>query len=88
MKAPAFGRCKGCGAPIVWIESYNGRMIPCDATLIQFVVTPGGSLKIVQQNGCVVSAEREDDPEKMDGVGYTSHFSTCPMAAKFRKAKK
>lgn len=85
---PKFGKCKGCGASIVWIQTVNGKVMPCDAALIQFVVSPGGSLKVIQQNGSMVSAEQEDDPEKMDGVGYVSHFSTCPMAAKFRKAKK
>lgn len=88
MRPPKFGRCKGCGAPIVWIESVNGKMIPCDAALVQFVVHPGGSLRIVQQNGSVVTAEREQDVEKMDGVGYVSHFSTCPRAAEFRRARK
>lgn len=87
MKQPKFGRCKGCGAQIIWIETLAGKMMPCDAYLIQYRVVPGGSLKVINEAGAVISAEVEQSVNKMDGVGYASHFSTCPMASKFRKVK-
>lgn len=77
--------CKGCGAAIIWITTPGGRSIPCDCEQRLYRQTKRGSIKIVTPNGEVLSAELESDSGKADGIGYISHFATCPEAGRFRK---
>lgn len=77
--------CRGCGAPIVWINTPAGKSMPCDPEQVVYWQTPGGSQKIVTPNGEVLSAELEGAQEKATGIGYISHFATCPQAGQFRK---
>ena len=77
-------KCKGCGAEIIWIKTEGGKSIPCNALKIVYRQARGGSLKIVTPNGEVVSGELAADPQTATGVGYVSHFATCPMADAFR----
>ena len=53
---------------------------------IGFIKTVAG--KIVTPNGEVLSAERPADPQKATGIGYISHFATCPASDSFRKPRK
>lgn len=76
--------CKGCGAKIIWIKTVGGRNIPCDPEQIVYRQKTGGSLKVVTLNGEVLSAELSTDPNTGTGVGYISHFATCPKANEFR----
>lgn len=36
-------KCKGCGRPIVWVNTKNGRAMPCD-DVKQTVVTDDGEV--------------------------------------------
>lgn len=78
--------CRACGALIVFVPTPKGKMMPCNAKLINYWPTPGGKEKVVTPEGEVVSAEFSGagDPK----VGYITHFATCPKAKKFRKVKK
>lgn len=77
--------CRGCGKPIIWIRMHSGKKIPVDLEEVAYEQKAGGSLKIVTPNGEVLSAERPADPQKATGIGYISHFATCPKADAFRK---
>ena len=77
--------CRGCGAPIIWIRTSGGKSMPCDPEVKTYWQSPTGLHKIVTPNGEVVSASLEGDPQTATGIGYTSHFATCPQAGKFRK---
>ena len=77
--------CRACGAEIVWIKTLGGKSMPCDAGQVAYWQKPGGSAKIVTKNGEVLSAELEGDPQTATGVGYISHFATCPDRDQFRK---
>lgn len=77
--------CRGCGAPIVWIPTQAGKAMPCDPDLLTYWAKRGGTKKIVTPNGEVISAELEGPLEKATGVGYTSHFATCPKSSDFRR---
>lgn len=77
--------CKGCGRPIVFICSPAGKLMPCDAVPVPYWLKYKGSKKIVTSRGIVLSCELEGDPATSTGLGYTSHFSTCPKADAFRK---
>lgn len=77
--------CKACGAPIIWIKTSGGKAMPCDAELVTYWQKAGGKAKIVTPNGEVYSAELQGDLNKATGIGYISHFATCPYANSFRR---
>lgn len=78
-------RCKSCGAEIVFIGTGEGKSIPCNAEALPYWQTKGGGQKIVTPNGEVLSAELEGLPGTATGLGYITHFATCPDAEKYRK---
>ena len=73
-------KCKGCGKPIIWIGK-----IPCDPEQIIYRQEKKGNLRVVTPNGEVMSAVLSDNPSTATGVGYISHFATCPQADRFRR---
>lgn len=81
------GKCRGCGASIVWIQTSAGRSMPCDAEPVSYREKAGAPGKIVTPNGMVLSCELDVQPEEATGVGYVSHFATCPQAGKFRRTQ-
>ena len=81
------GTCRGCGAPIVWIETSAGKSMPCNADPVHYWEKPKAAGKLVTPNGEVMSCEFEGDLQNATGIGYISHFSTCPKAGQFRKRK-
>ena len=74
--------CKGCGAKIIWIGK-----IPCDPALVTYWQKSKAKGKVVTPNGEVLSCEFSGDLNKATGVGYVSHWSTCPCAGQFRRDK-
>lgn len=79
------GKCRGCGAPIVWITTPGGKSMPCDAEQVLYLARKGAKGKIVTPNGEVLSADVGVAPETATGAGYVSHFATCPAAGAFRR---
>ena len=73
-------KCRSCGARIIFIKSTKGHFIPCNPTVTRYRKEDGGKEKIVLDTGEVVSCRTDIAPEEMDGVGYVSHFATCPNA--------
>lgn len=76
-------RCKSCGAEIIWIKTPASSM-PCDPEPQYYRPDKQGGMTIVTPNGKVLKA-RLVDPVKAIGVGYISHFATCPSAVQHRK---
>lgn len=75
-----FGTCAYCGRRIMWIRTKAGKNMPVDLEMISYRRPEAGKKsaeKIVTQNGEVVSADRVDSSQA-EGVGYISHFATCP----------
>ncbi len=72
--------CKGGGAKIIWI----GKM-PCDPRPVTYWAKPKAPGKVVTPNGELISCVFEGDLQKATGVGYVSHWATCPQAGKFRR---
>lgn len=81
-------KCRACGAEIMFIKSVAGKTIPVNPEEVAYEQKAGGSLKVVTPNGEVISGELPVDPQKATGIGYISHFATCPEADRFRKARK
>ena len=78
-------RCKSCGAEIRWIKTSKGKSMPVDPDYITYWQKAGGTKKIVTPNGNVISADVTGDPESATGLGFTSHFATCPNADQHRR---
>ena len=81
-------QCRACGAEIGFIKTVAGKSIPVDAEEVMYWQNQDGAKKIVTPNGEVISADLEGDPNKATGIGFVSHFATCPCADKFRKPRK
>lgn len=77
-----FGKCRKCGKRIVFIRMKSGKAMPCDPIVRRY--TLGGNERVVTTRGEVVAATFSDDADEGDGVGYVSHFATCPYADTFR----
>ena len=77
--------CRSCGAPIIFITSAKGHRMPLDAEPVTYWQKTGGNKKVVTPNGEVISCELEGDPQKATGIGYVSHFATCPNAKEHRR---
>ena len=78
-------KCKGCGAKIIWIGTPGGKSIPCDPEQVMYWEKAKAKGKVVTPNGEVLSCEFSGDPNKATGLGYVSHWSTCPKAGQFRR---
>ena len=76
-------KCKACGAEIVWI----GKK-PCNPEPVTYWQKPKGRGRVVTPNGEVISCEFSGDPNKATGIGYVSHFATCPFADAFRRSRR
>lgn len=79
------GTCRGCGAALVWITTPGGKSMPCNAVRVPYRARKGATGRIVTPNGQVLSADVGVAPEAATGVGYVSHFATCPAAGEFRR---
>lgn len=72
----AHGRCRSCGAAILWARTLRGRPIPLDAE--ESFEGGGTMLFTVDAQGV---ARRS-----ITGTGRRSHFSSCPDADRWRRA--
>jgi hypothetical protein len=77
--------CSSCGAAITWAETAGGKRIPIDVSpsleagnvVLKAPMDPRAPWSAI-----IVSKLRP----KQDGeVLYTSHFATCPQAARHRR---
>lgn len=80
-------KCSGCSATVYWrVIEKSGKSAPYDAP--KPCGPCQGTGKIVVHT--LIPPDSVYDCGKCDGRGriQASHFSTCPKAAEFRKAKK
>jgi hypothetical protein len=80
--------CKGCGAPIGWIRTTEGRNMPVDPEPV-FIIEGGGTDRFVTDEGAVVLGRvaRPDEESTALPVGFVPHWKTCPNAADFRRRR-
>ncbi len=79
------GRCRECGALIVWIKTTAGKSMPCNADPVAYWAKPKAPGKVVTPNGEVISCEFSGVPNDVTGYGYIPHWATCPAAKRFRQ---
>lgn len=70
-------RCRICGRPILLLETYKGRRIPCDPEPVYFAPQIWSSRRFVMPDASTFSGEpvAEDDPDAH--LGYSFHRDTC-----------
>lgn len=73
--------CRACQAPVLWLKTPKGRSMPLDAT-----PNPEGNVVIKDGLAVVLTAVEMADP-LLGQRRFQAHWSTCPNAAEFRKAK-
>lgn len=82
--------CRGCGKPIAFIKTINGKSIPVDPEPIRFLPEDNYEKFVMDdgtvQRGVVVEGD-ELDAQRFLMKGYRSHFATCPAADDFRRKK-
>lgn len=78
-------KCKSCGANIVWIAMQSGKSMPCNAEQVVYWKSEKGEATIITPNGETVRATLKTQRTLPTGVGYISHFATCPNANTHRK---
>ena len=78
--------CKGCGATIRWLQTKNGKNIPCDPLPVGYREREKAKGKVVTRDGRIVSCDFTNEPGAL--TGYIPHWATCPKAADFHRRKK
>lgn len=71
------GRCRSCGAAILWAKTIEERLMPVDAA-----PEPGGNLRLARKGETLHVLVAE---EGWEGRRYRPHFATCPDAASWRR---
>lgn len=64
-------QCRSCRAPIVWLTTEKGHLIPVDAETY------------IHGDGVSTHGVDRFSPLR----GHVSHFATCPDATKWRKRR-
>ena len=78
-------KCRACGAPISWIKTRSGRVMPVNAMGERYKPEPEGKALFVTKDGRVERGTRYPDRNLNVCIGYISHFATCPKAEEMRK---
>lgn len=81
-------KCRSCGARILFLTTKKGHKMPVDPTVTRYKRVEGGTERVVLDNGEVVACTTDIPAEESDGIGYVSHFATCPNAKAHRKGKR
>ncbi len=81
-------QCRSCQAPIQWVITERGVMMPLDADPqpdgnIILTVSGARALSTEAKQNAVLLAESTDQALTF----YRSHFASCPFAKRHRKKK-
>jgi len=88
MGGNTYGRCKGCGAQVIWVKTKNGKNMPCDPNWVRYKKIPGGKERVVTDQGEVLACTTDVDLDDADGFGYISHFASCRRSVAFHRKTK
>lgn len=78
------GKCKGCGAVVLWLKTPKGKNMACDPKPIRFEPDPEGEW-FYREDGPPIRGREKNlpyyDPKY---VGYRVHWANCPYAKNFK----
>lgn len=74
------GTCRSCNAPILWVETIQGKRMPLDAEPHE-----DGNVALMPAGAMVLTKELVEQGKKIGSKRYRSHFATCPNAGQHRK---
>jgi hypothetical protein len=74
------GKCRSCGASILWVALTSGKRMPLDAE-----PHSDGNVALMPAGAMVLTAELIELGKKIGSKRYQSHFATCPNASQHRK---
>ena len=87
-------RCRGCGQPIRWVATRDGKAMPCDPELISEWIMDDAPARALRPNVTLVDPDGEIQtghrtsllaPASRNVTGYLPHWITCPRASEFRR---
>jgi hypothetical protein len=78
-------QCRSCKASVIWAVSEKGKRIPMDADPVadgNFILeySAVGEPPVARPRNATIGTV-----EFRDGLGFKSHFATCPDAGEWRK---
>jgi hypothetical protein len=80
--------CRSCGAPILWVRTTHARALPLNVD-----EDPEGIVTLRERAreadrflGPLAVVHSVKNPPPAGVARYTSHFATCPNAARHRKS--
>nr|DAO93706.1 MAG TPA: DnaK suppressor protein [Caudoviricetes sp.] len=78
------GKCRDCGAPIIWERTKNKNPIPCNPKALYYIPDREGDIYVLTNSGEVIKAREGIEQGEVARVGVVPHFATC----KARKPQK
>jgi hypothetical protein len=76
--------CKGCGQPIMWRTTPNGKPMPLEVTYTRAPVEATGTYVLTSKNGCLPFDLRAHG---RTAFRYMNHWATCPVADSFKEKR-
>ena len=76
--------CRGCGKPIVFGLTENGKRIPLDPRPPVYQIVTDGDAGPPD----IVRLAQHFDASALRATAMVSHFATCPKASEFSASKK
>jgi hypothetical protein len=75
-------RCESCNAPIFWMETTNGKLMPVDTKAERRLVM------VLNADTLILAGQDDADHIRMRSVPtFISHFATCPDADAWRRRR-
>lgn len=72
--------CRSCKAPVIWCITPRGKRMPVDA-----VPVSNGNVVVDLMRSPPLAQVQAGGAQRPNAAGsYTSHFATCPQAARWR----
>jgi hypothetical protein len=81
----AAGKCRSCGADVLWVQWRSGRSMPVDAVSDMRPPPKGGALVLFISDGKLFVHTYDAVADGPSRRRFTSHLATCPNASEHRK---
>ena len=69
--------CRDCKDQIIFVQTENGRNMPCDINMVPYIEDPNGKSKVLTRGGKMISCELNIPIESSTAFGYIPHFKSC-----------